>query len=544
MSAAKTNTSNFLKQGTILAAASIIVRMIGIIYRIPMGNIIGSAGNGIYSVAFDIYGLALILSSYSIPLAVSKMVSARLVNKEYKNAYRIFKCSMIFAIISGGAMALIIYFGAGFIEKTFYSKVEGLMIPLQILAPTIFISAVMGVLRGYFQGKNTMIPTAVSQIIEQVVNAVVSVVAALFLMRAHSASDNIAAWGAGGGTLGTAFGAAASLAFLAFIYIIYRPVIKKQIKRDTVHEEESYSSVFKTLMLTILPVILSQTVFNVSGVIDNSMFGTFVGRSFSKDQVQSLIGVYGQDYRLLVNVPIAISTAVVASMLPSIVASYTLKLKSEVKAKLSSAVKFNMLIAFPSAVGLSVLGEQIDRMLFPSFDYVTGGKLLWLGSIAIVFYSLSTVTSGLLQGINQMKIPVINNAISLVIHIGIVFCLLKYANLNVYALVIGNVTFPLVVCILNWREVANRLHYKQEIRKTFLIPFIASGIMGAVTFGAYQGIHLLIHSNIISTLAAMMVAVLVYFIAIMLLKGVTEDELYTFPMGRTITRIAKKMHLL
>ena len=189
--------SGFLKQGSILAVASILVRLIGMIYRIPMANIIGDEGNGVYSAAFEIYNILLIISSYGMPMAVSKMVSAKISQKRYKSAYKIFRCSMTVSICTGGIAALFVYFGADWIEAKFFSKYSGIAVPLRVLAPTIFIVAVMGVFRGLFQGHRTMLPTAISQIFEQVVNAFVSVGAAYFFMRAHSPVSEPPA-GAGG----------------------------------------------------------------------------------------------------------------------------------------------------------------------------------------------------------------------------------------------------------------------------------------------------------------------------------------------------------
>ena len=116
MEANQNKAEGFLKQGSILAAASILVRLIGMFYRIPLANIIGDAGNGIYSAAFEVYNILLIISSYGMPMAVSKMVSAKCTKKEYKGAYRVFRYSMVFSIFSGGLMALFVFFGAGWIE--------------------------------------------------------------------------------------------------------------------------------------------------------------------------------------------------------------------------------------------------------------------------------------------------------------------------------------------------------------------------------------------------------------------------------------------
>ena len=177
-SSERTKTTNILKQGSVLATASILVRIIGLVYRVPMANILGDEGMGIYSAAAEIYNILLIISSYGMPMAVSKMVSAKCSQRRYKEAYHIFNCSMVFSIFSGGTAALFVFLGADMLEKNFFSKYHGIAIPLRILAPTIFVVAVMGVLRGLYQGRKTMMPTALSQIIEQIINAIVSVAAA------------------------------------------------------------------------------------------------------------------------------------------------------------------------------------------------------------------------------------------------------------------------------------------------------------------------------------------------------------------------------
>ncbi len=214
------NKRNFLVHGGILAMAGILVRIIGMFYRIPLVNIIGSDGNGIYGAAYNVYNIMLVLSAYGLPMAVSKLVSAKFVAKQFKNAASIFKCALIFATCTGGIAALLLFFGADFIENVFYKGVPGMAIPLRILAPTIFFVAILGVMRGFYQGQGTMIPTAVSQIAEQIVNAAVSLLAGYFLIQAYQSSANTAAYGAAGATLGTAMGALTALIFLIVLYLI------------------------------------------------------------------------------------------------------------------------------------------------------------------------------------------------------------------------------------------------------------------------------------------------------------------------------------
>lgn len=567
----KNVAGGFLKQGSILAAASILVRMIGLIYRIPMANVIGDVGNGIYSTAFEIYSILLIISSYGMPMAVSKMVSAKCAQKKYSEAYHIFRCSMVFSLCTGGAAALFVFLGADWLENTVYKSYHGIAIPLRVLAPTIFMVAIMGTLRGLYQGRKTMLPTAVSQILEQIVNAIVSVSAAWFLMRAHSASDKLPAYGAAGGTLGTCLGAVAALLVLVFIYMIYRPVMKKQQNRDRASVQKSLGQTYKLIILTVIPIILSQTVYQLSGIIDVSLinsvlngegfsdgaFGRFAGKyfpgwlneifqgkGFSGEQVSSWVGIYSTKYRTLVSVPIAISTAIASSMIPSLVTSFLAGEKGKIQHNVNMAVKFNMIIAFPSAMGMAVLSTPIIRVLFRHTDYQMGSMMLLLGSCCIIFYALSTVTNGVLQSIDQMRLPVLHSLVSLIVHIILVWGLMRFTDMGVYALVAGNVTYPLLVCFLNGRSVSKYLGYKQEITKSFCIPFLSSVVMGAITFVVYYGMHMVTGSNLLSLVPAIAVAVFVYFVLVLKMKGLSREELYEFPMGRRMSIVADKLHLL
>lgn len=538
--------ADFLKQGGILALASIIVRFIGMIYRIPMSNILGEEGNGIYAVAFEIYDVVLIISSYSLPLAMSKIISAQQALGQHKATGKTFKVALTFAIISGGIFASALFFGASFIEKNIYPEYTGVQIPLRVLAPTIFIVALLGVFRGFFQGKKTMMPTAISQIVEQITNAIVSVLASFLFMKWNIDNIEQAAWGAAGGTLGTCLGAASALLIVMFIYWLYKPVKKRQERLDRNRKTKSSAYFFFVLIMTILPVVLSQTVYNISGLIDYKVFG-WASKTAGVDEytIKSMIGVYSSKYRLLCSVPIAISTAVSSSMIPSAVAAFTSGDKEQLKYNISSSVKFNMIVAIPCAFGFVMLGQPIVKLLFPSSNYVLGGRMLMAGSLAIVFYALSNITGGALQSINKMRMPVIHSFFSLIIHIALVIVLLLFTDLGVYSLIIGNVTFPIVVYILNMIKIKKYIKdYKQEFVKTFLSPIGASVWMSICIVITYSAVGLVVESNIIRTLLSLCVGVFVYFVVLLLLKGLNKREMFDLPMGRKLYVFASKLHLI
>ncbi|MEE3467292.1 MAG: polysaccharide biosynthesis protein [Eubacterium sp.] len=544
--AAEKKSADFLKQGGILAIASLFVRFIGLIYRIPMSNILGEEGNGIYAVAFEIYDLILIISSYSLPLAMSKIISAQTAKKQFRNTSKTLQVGMIFALISGGVFGGVLLFGADAIEKYIYPEYAGVHIPLRVLAPTILIVAFLGVFRGFFQGKKTMMPTAISQVIEQVINAIVSVLASYFFMKWTIGDPFNAAWGAAGGTLGTCLGAASGLLLLVFLISIYRPNLRKQERRDRTGHVDSSAYLFRVLLLTILPVILSQTVYNISGLIDFKIFGYFSAQSgMHTIDIKSLVGVYSSKYRVMCSVPIALSTALASSMIPSAVSAFTEGDYKQLRYNIASVVKFNMIIAFPCFIGFTVLGMPIVKLLFSS-NFILGGKLLVVGSLAIVFYALSNVTGGALQSINKMSLPVVHSAISLALHIVIVIVCVKWTDIGIYSLLVGNITFPMVVWLLNLWSLKRYIPggYTQEILKTFIAPLAAALWMGVITLAFYMFSGLFTHSNIIRTLLSLCVAMPVYFAALLKLNTVTKDELVDFPFGYRMYALAKKLRLM
>lgn len=550
MAGKKNNTTNFLIHGSILAFASILCRIIGIIYRIPLTNILGDTGIGYYSAAFQVYSILLLLSSYSMPLAVSKLVSARVANNQYKNAAKIFKDATIFSFAMGLIAGAITYFGAD--KFASFTKYTHSSVALRMLAPTLVIMSVVGVLRGYFQGMGTMIPTAVSNILEQITNAIVSVAAAKFLFdygmtlnKADSADYHNVAWGAAGGTIGTGAGALFALIFLIFTYVLYKSVYRKKLKRDRTRKTLEHTEIAGLIIVTIIPVIISTTIYNVSEILDSTIFGNIMHsvKHIEEDTYSSLYGMFSGKYRLLTNVPVSIAASLASAVIPSLIASYSLGNKKDVLAKTSSAIRFTMLLAIPSAVGLFVLSEPVMGLLFSGNIHIPG-IMMKIGAASIIFYSISTITNSVLQGIDKMRVPIINSSIALVIHVIILILLLSTTNLSIYAVVISDVLFPLTICILNALSIKKYIGYKQEYVKTYIKPLISSIVMGIVTYLVYTGMYMITNISSISTILAICVAVCVYVLMLLVTGGVEEEDLYSMPKGTIIIKLFKKMHLM
>lgn len=542
-------TSSFVVQGSILAVAGIIVRLIGMFYRIPLANYIGDEGNGYYSAAYNIYSILLILSSYSMPVAVSKMVSARLAKNQYRNAVRILTAAMGYATIVGGIAFAALWFGADFFACQVI-KMPFSAYALRVLAPTIWIMAYLGVLRGFFQGHSTMVPTAVSQIFEQIVNAVVSLLAAKTLFDVgvksnlvYGSGEYSYAFGAAGGALGTGAGALTALILFVVLYLIYRPNLRRQMKHNRGEVLESYSAISYGLFFTVVPIIVSSGLYNCSTVIDNALFGQVMDKLGETENIAAHWGVYSGKYHLLFNIPVAVANSLSSSLIPSLARAVAEKDRKQMKRKIAIAIRFSMIIAIPAAVGLTVLAAPISNLLFPGKDNEMLIRMTILGSSAVIVFSLSTVTNGVLQGINRMKVPIRNAGISLVIHTVILYGMLRVFKMGIHGVLYANILFGLTMCILNASAIRRYARYRQEVKKTFLIPLAASAAMGVIAFAVYKLCFGLL-GNLVSTLVSVGAAVMVYFVLLLKLKGVDAQEMRSMPGGTRLSGIARKLHLM
>ena len=535
--------NGFIFQAGLLACAGIIVRIIGILYRSPLTKIITDEGNGYFSTAYNIYTMVLLISSYSIPMAVSKVISARLALKQYKNAHRIFLCSLLYATIIGGCGSIFTFFAAPYLVNSHSA------LALRVLSPTIFLSGILGVFRGYFQAQNTMVETSISQIVEQILNAIVSVVAAYALTRPFvGVLDNslIPIYGAAGGALGTGAGVLIGLLYMLHVYFSHKPERDKHIQKEKNSQEEPYTEIFKIIILMVTPVIFSTFIYNFVPTLDMSIFYNIMSQQgMSEEKAATLYGVFSGKYMVLINVPIALASAASTALVPGISGYYATGNLSYANAKVREATRFTMLISIPASIGMIALAKPIMWLLFPQKATIDlAANLLRLGSISVIFYAMSTLSNGVLQGIGKMGAPARNATIALLVQVIPLYCLLAFTNLGIYSLVIATILYSLLMCILNGLSVRKYLPYKQEVKKTFVIPLVSSGIMGVAAYFSYQFIYASIKSNSISLVVSILTGILIYFILIIRWKGILENELRDLPQGEFLVKVLKKIHLI
>ncbi len=551
MSSSKKASHNFLVQGSILAIASIIARVIGLIYRIPLTNTLGDSGNSYYSTANEIYSIILMISSFSLPLAISRMMSERIHKGEYRNAYRVFRCAMRFAVLAGGVMAFLTWALAGVFTK-YVMNFEMAKYALRVIAPAILIFAITGTFRGFFQGFGTMVPTAVSQVIEQIVNAILSVMCAGLMFAygkalAENGGDPLLApaWGAAGGTFGTVGSVTVALLFMMAVFVINRNNFARMMKNDKTQKRENSTQIYYALILTILPIVFSTLIYNISNVVDQGVFNAVLkGQGYTEHQYSIIWGIYSGKFRVLMNVVLSLASSLGPAIVPSLTASVSTKNKKEALTKIDLGIRFTMMFSIPCAFGMAALGGPIITMLFhPESGMPLSIGIMKAGAAMIILYALSTLTTAILQGMGKLQAPLINNAIALVAHLLVLFVLLREFSLNIYAVIYANTFFALVVCVLNGLSIRRSLGYRQEVYKTFFIPLVSSAIMAFAAYGVYSLFHLFLGVTA-STIIAVIFGALLYAFVMIVFKGITPGEIAMLPKGKSLLKLIRRTGLI
>ena len=539
----KENGNTLVRNASFLMMATLISRVIGLLYKSPLSTVVGNVGMGYFGYANNVYVILLLVSSYSIPMAVSKVISERLALKQFRNAQKVFHGALIYASVVGGAAALVALFLGKYLLPV--NQQEALL-ALRMLAPTIFLSAILGVFRGFFQAHNTMLPTSMSQIIEQIAHAIVSVGAAWLLIRSFGTDDTSKAiYGAAGGTLGTGAGVAVGLLFMIVVYAMNRKAILKKVKKDKHEREESMGSVLKLIFMMVTPIIFNTFVYNASSYLDSKIFSDILAlKKMNSAAVSGQWGEYSNYYISMINIPLALSSATSSAMMPEISSRYITKDYEGANRKINEGVQLTMFLCIPAAVGLSVLAFPIMKLLFPKSSDLSG-MLLAIGSVSVIFSALSTITNGVLQAIGQAKIPLRNSAISLVLNVITVTLGSYFApQFGVFNVLLASIVFAVCMCVLNALSLKKYLGHKNDFVNGYGKPLLASVGMGLVAWIVYYGMYIFVPIKILCLGVSVILAVLVYMILYVIVTKATKEQMRKLPMGNYMVKVLGKLNLL
>ncbi len=537
-------------QAGILAAASIVVRIIGLLYRSPLTAVIGDEGNGYYGYAFNIYSIVLMVSSYSIPSAISKLMAQKLALGEYRNAQRVFYCTMAYALTVGAAFSLFVWFGAGLLVPPRSVPV------LRVLAPTIFIFAILGVLRGYFQANQTMVQTSISQILEQIMNAAVSIGAAWFFMHRLAAGQDVheqAVYGAMGSALGTGSGVMTALIFMAVMYLVNRRYFMKRIRKDRTGREDPWTGIMRDTILVITPFILSGFILNLTTTVNQTIFSKIMigAKGLDEIDITTAYGIFSNKAVVITNIPISIATAVAAAIIPNISSAYARKDREETRRRVIAAVRITNIIATPCALGLIALARPVTMVLFPQWESLgLASALLALLGVTVIFYSIATIMNAALQSIGRMQMPLVSAGIALAVQTLVLLILLFATNMGVFALVLVSVLYSLMIFLLDTYFLQRYLKLDMDLYNVYARPLFAATIMGVATYGLYTmfevflelvGSRSLYLNNLIAMVPAILAAVLIYFFALIRMGTLSEEDILSLPKGSMLLKIFRKL---
>ena len=541
-------------QAGILAMASMIVRVIGLLYRAPLTAIIGDEGNGYYGTAYNIYTIILMVSSYSMPSAISKLMAQKLAVGEYRNANRVFRCALTYGVLVGLVGSGLLFFGARFLVP------DVAVCVLQVFAPTVFLFGILGSMRGYFQARGSMVPTSVSQILEQLANAVVSIAAAWLLMQTAVGADPTrrAQLGAMGSALGTGAGVLIALLFMVFCFRRSKEGRKAEILSDATGKEEKYRIFLRDTVLVITPFMLSGVIMNLTTSLNQTIYMRMLIdlKGAGEIATTTLYGIFSNKAVVISNIPISIATAVSSAIIPGISAAYARRDETGARRQVGNAIRITSIIAIPSAVGLAVLARPITMLMFPQMESLElASSLLSLLAVTVIFYSISTITNAALQSIGKMNLPLISAGIALVVQTVVLVLLLRFTDLDVRALVLVSILYSVMIFAVNQYYLRRFLGIRQDVRRDYLQPLVCAALMGAAAKAVYYLVSMAAEPvenlpkgfyfrNLAATAAALLAAVLVYGYTMVRSGTIRRKDLLSMPKGQLLVRLMEKLHWL
>ena len=524
-----------MKGATILVIAGIVSKIFGAIFRIPLTNMIGAEGQAYYSAAYALYMLLFTIATAGFPVAISRMVSSRIAEGDFINAHKSYKIAMKVSWALGITSFLIMYFGAGAIAAAY--KNPGSEASMKAISVALLFTPLVASMRGYYQGRQNMKPTGVTEVIEQMIR----VAAGLSLAYLFYKTSLVKA--AAGATFGASAGIIA--AFIAMIIIYARDrETRSRLFEESVIRPETDRSRIKELLAFLIPITIGSAVMPIMFNIDAAIIPRRLLESgFDRVMTDKLYGLMGGFCDPIINLPNIFIDAICISLMPAVTTAYTLKIKKDLDEHIKTGLKTMMIITYPCAIGLIVLAKPILTMLFyMKYDEaVMAVPALQILAVSIITLAIMRTFSTSLQGIGKMMLPVWNLLIGAVVKAIVSYILLGIPAVNINGAAFGSVMAYVTAGILNYRALKKYTDVSLDVKSIFFKPLGAALIMGAAAIIAYKIIFMVTSSNSISTLISILFAAAVYFVAAFRTGAVTKEEIELIPKGELLYRLAVKL---
>lgn len=515
---------------SVLGLAGLICKVVGVLYRIPLAAIVGGEGLGIYQKVFPAYNLLLTISSAGIPVAISRMVSHYLTLGDSRNAKRIFRIAAIALTALGAAATALLMLVSGNIAA--WQGTEAAAQGYLCIAPSLLLVCVMSAFRGYMQGRRDMMPTAVSQLIEQVGKVAVALPFAALGMRRGGV-----AWGAAGALLGTSLAEAAALAYMVIRYRREKPlaILYPQTSNELPLEGKRIA---KRLLYVSVPITLGACIVPLAGFVDSMMLTNIMeGFGMAADEALIRYGIYSGMVLTLINVPTALAMAMSVSLVPDVAAGSARKDTAFVARESGTGLRMASVIGFPCSVGMSLLAKPL-LFLFYSGNYTAtqltlAAELLRISSLTIVLFTMVQATSGILQGIGKQKIPMYTLLAGVACKVALNYTLVRIPEINIHGAPYASLLCYTVSMLPNLYFVCKYTGYRFGICDILLRPLIATALMGGAVWALWS--YLFGESCLSGSRGGLLAAVVVcvaagmavYFAAAWALHAIKKEDMPT-----------------
>lgn len=522
---------NYLHGAAILTAGVVIIKILGAIYKIPMGNILGDEGFGYFNTAYNVYNVLLTIATAGFPVALARMISAANALGRPAQARRTMNVALVtFAVLGLIGSLLMAVFPT---ELAVFMELPEASQSIAAVAPSVFLCCLLATYRGFCQGHGNMIPTTVGQILEVLAKVIVGISLSV-LLTARGKSLPIASAGA---IFGVAVGSAVALMYM----IVYKR--RNYSEKGIVYSDtpDSAASIFKEILRIGIPITLGASVMSVFTLIDNKLvlYQLQNAAGFSYDEAKVLNGVYAKAMTLY-NLPAAFITPLTISVVPSIAAFVAGKKHAECCEVGESSIRIAAIIAMPMGIGLAVLSYPIMNILYPN-SHESGAQLLMYMGLAAIFVCLTLISNAVLQAHGNEKYPVISMIVGGFVKIGVNWVLVGNPDINIVGAPIGTLSCYVVMCVLNYIFMCRCMEVRPSVKRMLLRPAISSVIMGAAAWGVYGIAAKVLGEGWLRMALAMVcgvgVAVVVYVVLIIVTRAVTMDDMKLIPKGEKIARL-------
>lgn len=546
---------------TILSVAGIINKLLGVLYVPILTLILGNVGNGIYNAGYTIYLMVFVITNAGIPVAISKLISEQIASSRYDVSYRTLKISGTLLISIGVFTSIMTAIFAKQLSAM-VSWPESYMTILA-LSPTMLFTAVSCTFRGYFQGRSNMVPTSISQIIEQAVNTTFTILFAWIMYRygrdyallqgiTDEREINLEAvkFAAAGGTVGTSLGALASALYLCRTYAKNKAGILKEIAQTVQSEHFKYTTkmILKKIFQYSIPITLGSAAIYTASLIDLRFTKTrLIAGGFSVTEASALYGIFSTQYLKVLFIPITLATALATAILPSISAAAARNDRVLLGRRISRSLKTILMIAIPAAVGMAVLAKPIIRILFPTAP--DGWELLMMGSWIMVLISVVSIQTAILQGIGKTYVPTIHLVIGLAMKLFINYNLISIKAVNIKGAIAGSAVCYIFAGYMNYRSIKKLTGVRFNVKHLFNRPLSVSIIMGLAVLLVYKVLAIVtgffISSMFLQSLISGGIAIAaggaVYYLLMIFAKGITAEDIKSLPQGNKILAYTSKV---